>query len=139
MTGTQFKEMVKEAEAKRANARKAYNDYWDIAREATKAENEVMTAKARLFSSITSPMTASQISNLVGGAISKYSIAMYFILNENKDRIGGYCNSVYTPNGKKLRHKEIRKPMRYALLDENGNPTSTEITVDKKYNVYWAE
>lgn len=139
MTGTQFREMVKEAEAKRANARKAYNDYWDIAREAKKAEKEVMTAKARLFSSITSPMTARQISNLVGGAVSKQSIAMYFILNENKDRIGGYCNSVYTPNGKKLRHKEIRKPMRYALLDDNGNPTSTEITVERKYNVYWAE
>lgn len=139
MTGTELKEMVRGAEAKRANARKAYSDYWDIAREAKEAERKVMTAKARLFSSITSPMTARQISNLVGGAISKQSIAMYFILNENKDRIGGYCNSVYTPNGKKLRHKEIRKPMRYALLDENGNPTSTEITVDKKYNVYWAE
>lgn len=139
MTGTQFREMVKEAEAKRANARKAYNDYWDIAREATKAEKEVMTAKARLFSSITSPMTAREISNLVGGAISKHSIAGYFTLNENKDRIGGYCNSVYTPNGKKLRYKEIRKPMRYALLDDNGNPTSTEITVERKYNVYWAE
>jgi hypothetical protein len=57
MTGTQFREMVKEAEAKRATAKKAYNDYWDIAREAKKAEKEVMTAKARLFSSITSPMT----------------------------------------------------------------------------------
>ena len=139
MTGTQFKEMVKEAEAKRAIARKAYCDYSETSRTAKEAEKRVMTAKARLFSSITSPMTARQISNLVGGAISKYSIAMYFILNENKDRIGGYCNSVYTPNGKKLRHKEIRKPMRYALLDENGNPTSTEITIDKKYNVYWAE
>ena len=139
MTGTQFREMVKETEAKKARAKKAYYDFCDIAKEARKAEKEVMTAKARLFSSITSPMTARQISNLVGGAISKQSIAMYFILNENKDRIGGYCNSVYTPNGKKLRHKEIRKPMRYALLDENGNPTSTEITIDKKYNVYWAE
>ena len=139
MTGTQFREMVKEAEAKRATARKAYNDYWDIAREAIKAEKEVMTAKARLFSSITSPMTARQISDLVGGAISKYSIAAYFMANENRDRIGGYCNSVYTPNGKKLRRKTIKKPMRYALLDDNGNPTSTEITVERKYNVYWAE
>jgi hypothetical protein len=139
MTGTQFREMVKEAEAKRATAKKAYNDYWDIAREGKKAEKEVMTAKARLFSSITSPMTARQISNLVGGAISKYSVAMYFMANENRDRIGGYCNSVYTPNGKKLRKKTIKKPVRYALLDDNGNPTSTEITVNKKYTVYWAE
>lgn len=139
MTGTELKEMIKEAGAKKARASKAYYDFTEIAREAREVERKVMTAKAKLFSSITSPMTAKQISDLVGGAISKYSIAMYFILNENKDRIGGYCNSVYTPNGKKLRHKEIRKPMRYALLDENGNPTSTEITVDKKYNVYWAE
>jgi hypothetical protein len=139
MTGTELKEMVKEAEAKKANARKAYNDYWDIAREAKKAEKEAMTAKARLFSSITSPMTARQISNLVGGAISKYSIAMYFMANENRDRIGGYCNSVYTPNGKKLRKKTIKKPMRYALLDDNGNPTDIIIEKEKKYNVYWAE
>ena len=139
MTGTQFKEMVKQAEAKRARTKKAYYDFCEIAKEARKAEKEVMTAKARLFSSITSPMTANQISNLVGGAISKYSIAMYFTLNEGKDRIGGYLNSVYTPNGKKLRTKTIKKPMRYALLDDNGNPTSTEITVNKKYNVYWAE
>lgn len=139
MTGTELKEMVKEAGAKRVNARKAYYDACEIAREAREAEKKVMTAKARFFASINKPMTANQISNLVGGAISKYSVAMYFMANENRDRIGGYCNSVYTPNGKKLHRKTIRKPMRYALLDDNGNPTSTEITVDKKYNVYWAE
>lgn len=139
MTGTQFREMVKEAEAKRATARKAYSDYWDIAREATKAEREVMTAKARFFASINKPMTAREISNLVGGAISKHSVASYFALNENKDRIGGYCNSVYTPNGKKLRCKRLHGMQKLAVLDDNGNPTDIIVHRKIRKTVYWAE
>lgn len=139
MTGTELREMVKEAEAKRVNSKKAYYEFCKASEEARRVEEKVMTAKARFFASINKPMTASQISNLVGGAISKQSIAMYFILNENKNRIGGYNNSVYTPNGKTLRHKEIRGIRKYALLDEDGDPTDTILEKAYKYNVYWAE
>lgn len=139
MTGTELREMVKEAEAKRARAKKVYNDYWDIAKEATKAEKEVMTAKARFFASINKPMTASQISNLVGGAISKHSVAMYFTANKDRDRIGGYFNSVYTPNGKKLRNKKLCGMQKLAVLDDNGNPTNVIIERRVRKKVYWAE
>ena len=123
MTGTELRGMVKEAEAKREKVRKAYREFDEIAREAREAEKEVMTAKARFFASINKPMTAREISNLVGGAISKYSVAGYFALNENKDRIGGYCNSTYLPNGKTLRHKKLHGMQKLAVLDDNDNPT----------------
>lgn len=139
MTGTELKGMVKEAEAKRTSARKAYYDFCKISEEARRIEEKVMIAKARFFASINKPMTASQISNLVGGAISKYSVAMYFALNEDRDRIGGYFNSVYTPNGKKLHRRKVKGIHKYALLDESGNPTDTIIEKEYKYNVYWAE
>ena len=139
MTGTELKGMVKEAEAKRVKAREAYYDFTKISREASKAEEKVMSAKARFFASINKPMTARQISNLVGGAISKYSVASYFVMNVNKNRIGGCWNSAYLPNGKTLRRREIKGTRKYALLDESGNPTDTIIEKEYKYNVYWAE
>lgn len=139
MTGTELKEMVKEAGAKRANARKAYYDACEIAREAREAEKKVMTAKARFFASINKPMTAREISNLVGGAISKHSVAGYFGLNENKDRIGGYCNSTYLPNGKTLRCKKLYGMQKLAVLDDNDNPTDIIVYRKIRKNVYWAE
>ena len=139
MTGTELKEMVREAGTKRARASKAYYDASEIAREAREAERKVMTAKARLFSSITSPMTARQISNLVGGAISKHSVAGYFALNENKEYIGGYYNSVYTPNGKKLHCKKLHGMQKLAVLDDNDNPTDVIVYRKIRKNVYWAE
>ena len=139
MTGTELREMVKEAEVKREKVRKACREISEIEREAREAEKKVMTAKARFFASINKPMTARQISNLVGGAISKYSVASYFVMNENESRIGGCWNSEYLPNGKTLRCREIRGTRKYALLDESGNPTDTIIEKAYKYNVYWAE
>ena len=139
MTGTELREMVKEAEAKRAIARKAYREYDEKVSEATRAEKEVMTAKARFFASINKPMTAREISNLVGGAISKHSVAGYFALNENKEYIGGNYNSVYTPNGKKLRCKRLCGMQKLAVLDDNDNPTDIIVYRKIRKNVYWAE
>lgn len=139
MTGTELKGMVKEAEAKREKARKAYCEFNEIAREAREAEKEVMTAKARFFASINKPMTAREISNLVGGAISKHSVASYFGLNENKNRIGGYHNSTYLPNGKTLRHKKLYGMKKLAVLDDNDNPTDIIVYRKIRKNVYWAE
>lgn len=139
MTGTELKEMVKEANAKREKVRKAYREFDEIAREAREAEKKVMTAKARFFASINKPMTAREISNLVDGAISKHSVAGYFALNENKDRIGGYCNSVYTPNGKTLRCKRLYGMQKLAVLDDNDNPTDIIVYRKIRKNVYWAE
>lgn len=139
MTGTELREMVKEAEAKRATARKAYREYDEKVSEAIRAEKEVMTAKARFFASINKPMTAREISNLVGGAISKHSVASYFGLNENENRIGGYYNSTYLPNGKTLRHKKLYGMQKLAVLDDNDNPTDIIVYRKIRKNVYWAE
>ena len=139
MTGTELREMVKEAEAKREKVRRACREISEIAREAREAENEVMTAKARFFASINKPMTAREISNLVGGAISKHSVAGYFALNENKEYIGGYYNSVYTPNGKKLHCKKLHGMQKLAVLDDNDNPTDIIVYRKIRKNVYWAE
>ena len=139
MTGTELREMVKEAEAKREKVRRACREISEIAREAREAEKEVMTAKARFFASINKPMTAREISNLVGGAISKHSVASYFALNENKEYIGGYHNSVYTANGKTLRHKKLYGMQKLAVLDDNDNPTDIIVYRKIRKNVYWAE
>lgn len=139
MTGTELKGMVKEAEAKREKVRKACREISEIEREAREAERKVMSAKARFFASINKPMTAREISNLVGGAISKHSIAGYFALNENKDRIGGCYNSTYTPNGKKLRCKRLYGMQKLAVLDDNDNPTDIIVHRKIRKNVYWAE
>lgn len=139
MTGTELREMAKEANAKRVKARKAYYDFTEISREASKAEERVMSAKARFFASINKPMTARQISNLVNGAISKHSVAGYFTMNNNKNRIGGCWNSAYLPNGKTLRNKKLYGMQKLAVLDENGNPTDVIVEKKVRKNVYWAE
>lgn len=137
MTIAELKKIKEEMNGKKTIAKRKWFEAYEATKDKNHIEKKYYDGLGRFFASITSPMTAKDIERLSGGLLSKYSIVQYFIQNENGYSFNSGNN--WLPNRKTFKTKTIKGVHRYALLDENGCPTSTVIEKEFKYNTYWVE